>query len=196
MADIIIPNGYVNILMGLTSTNLDLGTSVWQIGAQLTVPNELPATDLFADAWDDNIRPITDGSVSLTHVAVVTDVSIVDTAYSLVGGASYGLAPPNVTVVLKKRTNIRGPHGRGFIFPYGHLDESAVDEAGTINPANVTDLNEAYNGWLDDCLAGVGIDRFVVLAREGSLNPPPLTPPGIQNFICSSKVSTQRRRLR
>lgn len=194
MAEIIIPAGYMNVEFWLSSPYLNKGISIWSTGVGDTAFD--PGTSLsdLEDSWTEHIAPLTDSGVALVNLSAYTATLRYDRATSVNGEATYSLPPPNTTALVRKETSARGPRARARFQPYGHLDEAAIDEAGTINPTNRQDLQSAYAALRDDVMAAFG--STVILARTGGASPPPAAPYAVSDWSVQAKVSTQRRRLR
>lgn len=97
--------------------------------------------------------------------------------------------PPNVSILLTKRTSRGGRKGRGRTFlPAGWVPETNVDQAGNIEPGWVTDIQSQWESFRVDCIgANVALS---LLHADGSPGDP------LISFTCQPLVATQRRRLR
>jgi hypothetical protein len=100
--------------------------------------------------------------------------------------------PPNVTLLIAKRSNLAGRANRGRVFlpPYG-LDETDVDQTGTIDGAAVALIQTKWTGWIDDFGFATAGNEMVILHASALEAPTEMT-----EFLVRSKVATQRRRLR
>lgn len=127
------------------------------------------------------VRLGTDGSEDLVGSAINTTV----------GGLSASSPPPNVAVLVYKRTARGGRRGRGrMYFPWFTSTGDLTDD-GTIGPTKVTALAVSIGVWKTE-LSTRGCP-LVLLHSPGKTSmgaPDPVT-----SLVVSNVVATQRRRL-
>lgn len=116
---------------------------------------------------------------------------VFDGAMNQPGSSIVETTPPNVALLVHKRTARGGRRGRGRLFMPWFLNEAKVTSSGMVDPAEQVALQTPFNLWLAD-LASRGIP-MVLLHQGGD------TPPGPPNLVTSlaidPMISTQRRRL-
>lgn len=106
------------------------------------------------------------------------------------GTQSQASSPPNVTVVVRKRTALVGRSQRGRMFlPIG-IGETAVDEVGNIAPATQTAINTRFATWRASVVGAPSIGDMYLLHSD-----PTKAPSAITSFVTQPIVRTQRRRL-
>lgn len=108
-------------------------------------------------------------------------------AQDIAGPASVGVAPPNVTFLVRKRTALGGRANRGRLFLPG-VAEAAVQNGGEIAAGTIAALQTACNDWL----AGLTtLQMPMVLLHNASSDPT-----DVSQLVVDSTAATQRRRLR
>jgi len=100
--------------------------------------------------------------------------------------------PPNVAVLVNKRTNIGGRRGRGRMFLPFYVSTTDVDQGGTILTNRLDVITAAVTVFHDE-LANVGMP-MVLLHSPGVSTIKDPTP--VTSLDVDTRVSTQRRRLR
>jgi hypothetical protein len=115
------------------------------------------------------------------------------------GGNSSAMAPPQVAALVKKSTGTGGRKNRGrTYFPY-MLQQTAINETGTISSGTIT----AFQASLNTFLAALSTDlTLMVIANKVFNQPDPphyvtdiFTGPNVTSYILEPLVATQRRRL-
>lgn len=97
--------------------------------------------------------------------------------------------PANCAVLVQKRTNLAGRRNRGRMYvPLFLLGETSVDALGNITAGDVTTIQ----GWFNDLLVQWTTDDVtpLIFHEDGGV------PTQIQSFTVSSRIATQRRRMR
>lgn len=107
------------------------------------------------------------------------------------GGASQGSPTPNVAVLAYKRTARGGRRGRGRWFLPWFIDESSLNEDGTIATSAQTSLQTSCDTFRG--LLNTNGTQMVVLHRPGITAPGAPTP--VESIVIAGVVSTQKRRL-
>jgi hypothetical protein len=107
------------------------------------------------------------------------------------GTVSDSVPPSNCAVLIKKNTASGGRRYRGRLFlPPIFLNEGAVDPAGNIAGSPLTSMQNQWNSFYDDLIAG---DWVPTLFHQGAGAP---SPTAITSFTVQSLIGTQRRRMR
>lgn len=109
---------------------------------------------------------------------------------SFQGGRTLNSPTPAIALLTHKRTQLGGRRGRGFCYFPWAVAEDALNEAGTVNAAEVTGWNDA----LALFRAGHVTNEIplVLLHGTGVTLPPDPTP--ITNWTCDPTISNQVRR--
>lgn len=98
--------------------------------------------------------------------------------------------------LIQKKTGLVGKHFRGrFYFPYMNGDEATVDYLGNVGPSQVTQIQASFDQFLSDVVSATESIIPNLLHHQPEVGSPPV-PTVITSFNASSKVATQRRRLR
>jgi hypothetical protein len=105
--------------------------------------------------------------------------------------------PPNVALLVHKRTARGGRRGRGRMYIPWTLSTTSTGEGGVIAPASLTPMQTACNVWLSSISSGAG--PVVLLHRPSTPGTARPSTPGSPNVVTSMVVdplcATQRRRL-
>lgn len=107
-----------------------------------------------------------------------------------VGSVASPTVPPNTAVLCTKLTAAGGRAGRGRFYLPG-IQENAVAEDGTITSTFAGDIQAA----LETFRAGMDTGDCALVLLHGA-DSPITTPLSINDIAVSTKVATQRRRLR
>jgi hypothetical protein len=157
----------------------------------------LVAADIL-NAWTfaGSINTLLDSSVTATEftVRLGTDGGedlIATQTNATVGGRSGTSVPPNVAVLLHKRTARGGRRGRGRMFLPWCVLGTDVGEDGIITPARVTAIGTAAAVFRNQ-LAAVS-SPMVILHGPGATSMG--APDVVTSLTVSNLVATQRRRL-
>lgn len=97
---------------------------------------------------------------------------------------------PNVAWLATKSTAFGGRSGRGRMY-WPAAVETLADEAGNISGGSLTALNTA----LDNFLVELDTNSFPMVVLHGENSPAPAPYP-VTSLLASTRVATQRRRLR
>lgn len=105
--------------------------------------------------------------------------------------------PPNVAVLVHKRSARGGRRGRGRIYLPWALSTSDVSEAGIIGGTRITAITNAVNAWTTHLSSNAG--PMVILHRPSKPGIPHPSAEGPPNVVTATNVDTlvgtQRRRL-
>jgi hypothetical protein len=143
-----------------------------------------------------SLNSIIDSTATLSRIRVslgtdgAADV-VADVAHTTAGGRSLVAPPPNVAVLVHKRSTLGGRRGRGRMFLPWATNESNIDEIGIILNTEVTTLQTAmgvFRGQLSSASC-----PMVILHDPGktAAGPPTL----VSSLTVDPLVGTQRRRL-
>lgn len=192
---IIFPPGYWQSTIRFESANFELGYALVILGVR---GDDLMAGSAVgvavATAVDDNILPILDSDVTF---ASVTTVNETESHIALSGQAGAGdgqLAPPNVALLTKKVTNVRGPRAKGRAYWPGILLDGSLDERGHMSEADQASYQTRFDAFYTDLqTAGVNL---VILQNEEGISAPLNPPPVVTRLQVDRLAATQRRRMR
>lgn len=192
------PPGFSNCSYEFTQSGLTRPAYItFGVDSTDTDPSMI-ATQLYA-AWSSagSMKSIMDSSATLTGIRVSAGTDgAADLVYLLrtsdPGGGSVSQAlPPNCAVLVHKTSARGGRRGRGRIYLPWVANESVVDEAGILAPANVTTLQTAMTAW-KVALATSG-NPMVLLHDPGKTSIP--APDPVTSLLVDRLIATQRRRL-
>jgi hypothetical protein len=154
----------------------------------------------FRTAW----RPTADSGTSFKPCTIYAPTAsnvmqvFTSTATTVAGtGAARSSPSPQVSVVLRKRTDFVGRRYRGRMFlPSCFLNETAIEEDGTVAAATLSSFQSIANTWLDNIAAVSGVVNMYLLHsdEEGQLTDTP-APTQVTSLLAQTVVRTQRRRL-
>lgn len=137
-----------------------------------------------------------DASVSArlftVRLGTISGEALVGTATSSqLGGSAHNSPPPNCAVLVHKRTARGGRRGRGRLFIPWFVDETVVDETGTIQATWLGNLQTAMDAFLTG-LSAAGLPMQILhgegISQEG-------TPNEVTSLTVDPIIATQRRRL-
>jgi len=187
----IIPVGYgqVNFLFGgvglPTGAQCTLG---FDNDASMTAAE---AADEFGSAFVDHIVGNLSSSTQFNGTLVklgpneTGPSAIFNTAASGTDGANQG--PPMSCALISKITALGGRKGRGRMFLPG-IEDSDIDTGGDIGAGKQSSLNTNFANFLADLTT---LQLFPVLLHNDSTVPTTIT-----EFVCQTRMATQRRRQR
>lgn len=180
--------GQVNILMAYGFAFTDCMTS---FGIQA----DGDASDIAEDihqAVDGTLNSFITSAVGFTGVEVITPTIIGESTGGVIAGAiSAESTPPNVAILAKKLTGLRGRSNNGRNFFPG-IQESNVNDDGDLDAGFLAGVQTGLDDFYDAVTAITGVTEVVLLHAEGSVQAPVL----MSGWLASSKVATQRRRLK
>ena len=114
----------------------------------------------------------------------------VEQAIGSAGTGGPGTLPPNVAVLVQKKTGLTGRKNRGRLYFPGFVGEGDVDANGIID----SDVLATMQGHFDDFLTAVNASTtnidMAILHHDAS------TPTPVTSLVVSNLVATQRRRIR
>lgn len=190
----VIPAGYAQINHFFTGVALPRG-------AQVTYGVELDGTSNLATIgaalhteWVTNFGAVTPTNVTLAKTRIKEGPNDVG-PFIEVGTATagtYAAAPdsPQVAMLVTKNTALGGRHQKGRLF-LPLLAEQDSDSGGNISAAAQVVYQGALTAWLADVNSVAGVVGMVLLHADEVTAPTPVT-----TLVLSSKLATQRRRIR
>lgn len=195
----IIPIGFAHVIQPyrLAAAGKDFSVT-YAVDMRDTVLNDQSVINALDDDFRAAWRPITDQSYVFQPAEMYHRVDAGPLVFStsvvapVAGATAKNSPPPNTAVVVRKRTARVGRSQRGRVYLPGLLDETAVDEAGTIAPSAVTTFQNAATAWLNSLTAGT---TPMVLLHQKTEDPPLEDPTLVTQLLIQPIVRTQRRRL-
>lgn len=159
-------------------------------------PNDI--AQLIYEAWVGTSKPFQSSVISDATQAASVKITVNVTGSLLLGefnsltfgSRSSASPPPQVAVVVKKRTGFAGKAQRGrFYLPASFLTAAGVDQLGNIDGT----LLAAIQGRLTGYLSQLAIDNVDMCLLH---NDPLLDPTLVTELLAEQMIGTQRRRLR
>lgn len=191
----IIPPGYCNVqFLMLDATNNHQYMTA--IGVHLEASDLGTLAADAAGAWEDNLAQFVGNEVAGTNIRTVLGTAdpseplVNDHGTFVAGSASSDAAPPNVALLIRKRTELGGRRNRGRMF-LPKPTESGIEEAGTLSSGQYSAFRVAVDAFYDGIAAADGVTEVSLFHSS-----PPNTPTAIVALDAQRMVATQRRRLR
>lgn len=186
---IVIPAGYCQISInfeGPTVSGEAVVTSGWSLGEEGTL---IGLCQLVGVGITDHIMPYMHDAFTLTSVSGITATEVAEFPVAYTGEKSGDLAPPQVSLLTRKVSALRGRANRGRNYWPGLLLDTDIADDGTITNVYVTTLQGAFDAY--------GAE-FAATNYSGCIlhNDALLAPTDITGYIVENRVATQRRRLR
>lgn len=170
------------ITFGVDPTSTDPTTVAQACGSAVRLAGSLGTrVDSTVTIGPTTARLGTDGSGTLVGVDTVTSN----------GGLSGSSAPPNVALLVHKRSGRGGRRGRGRLFIPWAVASGDPDERGTIIGTSITAWNTALQIFLVDLTTRNC--PMVILHEPGRTVAP--APDIVTGLVADNLVATQRRRL-
>lgn len=148
-----------------------------------------------AEAFGDTLMQYLVNVASLTNTRAKrgpnSTGSSADDGYVQAGLEGSNSAPPNVAVVIQKRTATGGRTGRGRMYlPF--IDETKIDRGGVLDSTYQSNVQAAADAFIS-ALAAADIPMVLLHQLGGSSDD---TPHLVTSLNVAQRVGTQRRRLR
>jgi hypothetical protein len=189
--------GYADITVGLRHALMSRHAAL-TFGVQPSATDPITVCNNVASAvlGATGLEAMMDNDVTITTIraSLGTDGSediVGETSHNTICDGVFAAPPPNVAVLLHKRSTRGGRRGRGRMFVPWAMSEGDVDEVGNVATARVTQLQNLANSFLA-ALTTYGVP-MVILHNPGK------TVQGAPNVVTSLTVdrlvATQRRRL-
>jgi hypothetical protein len=192
-----VPPGYADVSIRLTLTGMSRPSYI-TFGVDPSDPDAdtIAAAIYTSTTSAGSFLSRLDNSVSLGPITVRVGQdggeALVGTDERVIaGGGSLTSPPPNVALLVHKRSARGGRRGRGRMFVPWYLNETDIDEAGLVLNATVASINTVLSTWKAN-LSGAGVP--MVILHEAGLTTPGL-PDVVTNLFADKLVATQRRRL-
>lgn len=184
-----IPDGWAQTTLNWSAPT-DTGTAATILAWNVTTYDTFGevVADI-SEAFGDNLVPLLDSSFEVVSVDIVDNTFAESVSFARAGTRSGDSTPPNVALLVKKTTALRGKQFRGRNYWPGMLHTGDVDESGTISPSRRADLQMGFQGFFAD-LQSNGLQAVLLH------NDPDTPPTDINRITVEGKVATQRRRLR
>jgi len=189
--------GYGDVTVGLRHALMSRHAAItFGIQPSATDPIAVAGKVALAVTGATGVEAMLDNDVTITtiRVSLGTDGSediVGEIAMNSICDGVFAAPPPNVAVLVHKRSTRGGRRGRGRLFLPWAMSEGDVDEVGNLATARVTQLQNLCNSFL----AGLQSQDvpMVILHNPGK------TAMGAPNVVTSLTVdrliATQRRRL-
>lgn len=146
--------------------------------------------------WITRVMPHHDANLVLTRTVSIgmdtggTEFTAEDPSTQAgTGGGTH--MPPNVALLVRKTSQLRGRRNRGRMYLPMILGDGEVDDLGNITAGRVSSLQTAFDNVLLD-LDGRSPDSNMVILHSSA----PTTPTTVFTLVVDPLVATQRRRLR
>lgn len=193
---LIIPANHCQTVTTITSPNVTDGYSLITLGIAHTPGKTLSqvAVDVLTAMDDANITNALANDATITQTMAYTDTSTGLATASLAGTNSNPMPPPNVSVLVAKRTTARGRRGQGRNFWPQLVQVGALSERGLLDATVLNNLQDIFDDFREALIAS-DLTPCILQNDEGqtpALDPPP----SVTRFVVDGMVSTQRRRLR
>ena len=176
------------LTFGIDCTGTDPAAVATQLRSAFTATNSLyTKLDANVTLLASRVSMGTDGTEDIVGI----NSNPVTCMSSMVG------PPPNVAVLVHKRTARGGRRGRGRMYIPWALATTDITEAGIITGTTVSGWQTAVDAWAASLAAGAG--PLVILHRSslpGTTKPTVAGPPNpVTSLTVDTLVATQRRRL-
>jgi hypothetical protein len=191
------PVGFADCSYKLTRSDMSRSSYVtFGVQTTMTDPMSIAAVLVTAFTSTGGFAAFLDSGASLTETRVAlgtgTGEDVVGIDPTISAGQKGGVtSPPNVAMLVHKRTARGGRRGRGRMFVPWSWTTAEVQENGVVLATPLTTANVAVNAWLTKINTGLG--AMVILHGPGKSTlgaPNTVTSLSVDNII-----GTQRRRL-
>jgi hypothetical protein len=191
------PPGFADVSMRLNLATYNRPAFI-TYGVNPTATDPQTIASSLISAWTDtgSMNSKLDSNVTMSEVIVRLGTDggedIVGSVVNAIAGTA-GLTspPPNVSVLVYKRTARGGRRGRGRLYLPWFIGASVIGEDGVINATSVTQLATSVGAWFT-ALQTRNVPMYL-------LHAPGKTTPGAPNevtsLVVSNVIGTQRRRL-
>lgn len=151
-------------------------------------PSALQVTNIFNNYFISVFEPLGSSGVTILGASMRDELFTYEYEDPTAGTNTLALAPPNVTLLVKKSTNGAGRKNRGRMYPPGLCYETTYDETGTMTIGSLNDYQDAFDAFLEGL--SLSAAEMVVLHNDET------APTVVQNLVVDPVAATQRRRLR
>lgn len=194
---VVIPSGF-GLVSIWSNTEGDSEEMCWTFGVDVS-GNSDPASCAgeIQEAWHDHLEGLTSQAVIQTRVTLKMGPVGTGATYEFAandqGTNTEALAPPNCAVLAQKHTTLGGRKGRGRAYLPGISSISnTMNSAGVFGASEAGEVQTALNSMQAQLMTeptNGPIEQ--VLLHSDATSPTP-----ILNWTVSTKLATQRRRLR
>lgn len=185
---LVIPAGFSQVTLDFT---LPAPGGVKTMSTTFGIAEEARATMLesVAELYSDVVWGVLGTNEGrMTGGTVRDSLSTYEYAMAVDGPGTASLAPPNVTLLVKKVTSGAGRKNRGRMYPPGLVYEGTYNNAGVMSNSDVAEYNAAFA----DFVAGLeDLAAPMVILHNDETAPTPVGVLAVQPI-----AATQRRRLR
>jgi hypothetical protein len=190
-----IPPGYGNLRFQMLDTS-NQHEYLCQIGVALEAADPVTVEEDAGQAWNDNMADFVGNEVQ--EGVCVLQVGTGDPSEPITyggvifvpGEATADTAPPNVSLLIRKRTESGGRKNTGRLF-IPKPTEGGIDEGGRLSGGQFGAFQTASSQFLEDLQAIDGVTDVVILHTDVDE-----TPTVVTAFEGQQLVASQRRRLR
>lgn len=183
----VVPPGFSRINFEHETVSVLGSKPTWGFGV-----NRQPSEALVVSClqnWSEYLRPFLSNAYTLERITARSDVGYAEVLSGTSGPVSSPAAPPNSCLLIKLATGLSGRTNRGRVYPVGMLTDNSIQDIGTLDPEAVSDLQQAWNGFVNSLEVDTGAE--LVILHSTSSDPTPVTSQVVQGV-----AATQRRRLR
>jgi hypothetical protein len=198
------PYQYLTTVAGNAEAKLDFtgttGTGHAQIEFAYISQGLTPSAAADANTWftvfNTNLGPYISDLVTFSKVEIVlwdgtNFQEAISTHAPVIGGQTGALLPPNVAMLMKKKTAGLGKQNRGRVYLPG-VSESLLSAPDTISTTNWNLMNTAATAFFNALIA----DELQPNIRRKTQNPALNHQINCNGFMFEQLLATQRRRLR
>lgn len=155
------------------------------------------AAENIRDQWQDPDGPVVSGMMLQGYTFAGVETTEMTATGPITGSAQASLAgtlsgaplPPNCAMLITKLTGRGGRKGRGrMFFPPFLFTENSVDALGNIN----ADLGPSFQAMFDAVIEALTTGGYPPMLLHDDATPPT----AITGFRISTRLATQRRRMR
>ena len=182
------PAGFAQVEVNYNMPTAGLKDAMVTFGIQ-AASYDVTLAEALKGIWTDNWLAVLHSHAGVYSVTVRDSASGVfeSSSAELAGTAGDTISPPQVALMVQKRTGVGGRRNRGRMYLPGPREDGYTDE-GQLTTAQASELQTAADDWLTDMgNADVGV---VILHADGG------TPTDVTSLVAGTFIATQRRRLK
>lgn len=152
------------------------------------VPSATTASDVHLSFSNTVVNDLMSSSATLLRTEVRNRTVAFSANTTVTGTKGADLAPPNVSVLVKKNTGLLGRKNTGRMYVPGIAQDGTFNSAGQMSPGDLTVYQDTFQAFFAS-LTGKGALPYIFHNSND-------TPTKIIGFVAQGTASTQRRRLR
>lgn len=183
-----IPDGFCQATLQWSSPVFDRGVAATVIGLNRGPVENADIPLAVISAWEHHLQDELHTEIVLEKVISVTATLRAELAENQAGTRTGDMSPPNVCILERSTTGMRGAANRGRNYWPGFLIDGDVQDTGAITLARIATLQSA----LFDFHAELADSSISPVVLHSSVT----APTNITGFLVEGKIATQRRRLR